>query len=417
MTPRPQKVEFAGAGGDILAARLDLPAGAPRAYAIFAHCFTCSKDIFAASRIAAGLAAKGIATLRFDFTGLGASQGEFANTNFSSNIADLIRAADFLRANYMAPGLLIGHSLGGAAVLAAAGDIAEVKAVATIGAPSSASHVTANFSAHVDDIEKDGSAEVILGGRKFTIQKQFLRDIEGHSLTRRIARLKRALMVMHSPLDATVGIDNAGEIFAAAKHPKSFVSLDGADHLLSRRDDAAYVADILCAWSARYIASAVADQPASDPGGDDHTYAVSVAETGNGKYQQKVTSGPHTLLADEPVSVGGLNSGPSPYDFMSIALGACTSMTLRMYADFKKIDLGRLAVEVSHEKIHAKDCADCGEGKTGRIDRFERVISVDGHVSAEMRAKIIEIAGKCPVHRTLKKSSAVATRLSVQPDS
>ncbi len=382
-----------------------MPGGKVRGFALFAHCFTCSKDVFAASRIAAALAEHGIATLRFDFTGLGASEGEFANTNFSSNIADLVAAADWLRANHAAPVLLIGHSLGGAAVLAAANQVPEAKLVATIGAPADADHVVHNFHANLDTIEEQGAAEVDLAGRKFTIRKQFLDDVRTARLTDAIARLKRTLVVFHAPLDQTVGIENASAIFSAAKHPKSFVSLDGADHLLTRREDAIFVAGVLAAWAERVVP---AQKKASTPDAG----IVRVTETGAGKFQQDVLVNDHELVADEPASFGGDGTGPSPYDYLSIALGACTSMTLRMYADFKKLKLGRVSVDVSHGKIHADDCADCGEGRTGKIDRFERVITVEGEISPDLQDKLEEIAGKCPVHRTLEAEAVVVTRVS-----
>ncbi len=407
MSVQTQKLTFTGSQGEELAAKLELPLGQIRAYALFAHCFTCTKDIFAAARIASELAKKGIAVFRFDFTGLGASKGDFANTNFSSNVQDLVAAADFLRQSFEAPKLLIGHSLGGAAVLAAAPHVSEAKAVATIGAPSSAEHVAHNFSADLETIETHGEAEVSLAGRVFKIKKQFLDDLAGQNLTEAVAGMKKALIVFHSPRDATVGIDNAAQIFQAAKHPKTFVSLDDADHLLTRRADSIFVADVLSAWASRYIeASAPAVQE------DDTPPEVVVRETGNGKFQQQVLSGPHRLLADEPMDYGGLDSGPSPYDFVSIALGACTTMTLRMYADRKGLELGQVSVEVNHDKVHAKDCLDCGEGREGKIDRFERRISVAGDVDEATAAKLLEIADKCPVHRTLEHGAAVVTKLT-----
>ena len=403
-----QKISFTGSQGDELAARLELPDGPIRAYAIFAHCFTCSKDIFAAARIAGELAGHGIAVLRFDFTGLGASDGEFANTNFSSNVADLLRASNFLRDNYEAPQILVGHSLGGAAVLAAAGDVPEVRAVATIGAPSDAGHVVHNFGAKIDEISSEGEAEVSLAGRPFKIRKQFLEDVEKQRLEERIATLKKALIVFHAPRDKTVGIENAAAIFGAAKHPKSFISLDDADHLLSRRSDAIYVATILNAWVSRFI-----DAPQA-AAGEEHGGAgfVDVRETKLGKFQQRIRVGRHSLLADEPESYGGLDSGPSPYDYLSTALGACTTMTMRMYAERKGIEADRFSVRVSHGKVHADDCADCGEGREGRIDRFERLVTIEGDIDEQTRQKLLEIADKCPVHRTLEASSAVVTRLA-----
>jgi len=407
------KAEFTGHSGARLAARLDIPAGHVRAYALFAHCFTCSKDILAAKRIAAELSRAGIAVLRFDFTGLGSSEGEFASTNFSSNVADLQSAANYLRLNFAAPQILIGHSLGGAAILAVAQSIPEVRAVATIGAPADVAHVIENFGSKIEDIERDGQAMVELAGRTFTIQKQFLDDVREKTLTQHIANMRKPLMVLHSPIDATVGIDNAATIFTAAKHPKSFVSLDKADHLLSRSEDASFAASMIAGWASRYIEADV-------PQGVGEREAVLVSETGEGKFQNTVHAGRHRLFADEPVSVGGLDSGPSPYDYLSAALGACTSMTLRMYADFKKLDLGRVSVEVSHSKIHAADCLECTEdelqafGKkgSGKIDRFERVILVQGIVPEALRGKIEQIANKCPVHKTLETTSKVVTRVT-----
>jgi putative redox protein len=406
MATQSRKVTFPGSLGTELAARLDLPDGPVRAYALFAHCFTCSKDVFAAARIAAALTEHGIAVLRFDFTGLGASEGEFANTNFSSNVADLLKAADYLRANHSAPKILIGHSLGGAAVLAAAGDVAEATAVATIAAPAEASHVVRNFGAKLDEIAETGMAEVSLAGRSFTIRKQFLDDLEEHPLAKRISALKKALIVFHAPRDATVGIENAAAIFTAAKHPKSFISLDDADHLLSRREDAVYVASILSAWTARYIDEAATTATADVP----EDGAVAVVESGAGRFQQRVTVGRHRLFADEPVSAGGLDTGLSPYDFLGVALGACTSMTMRLYAERKKIPATRFAVRVSHSKVHAEDCANCGKGREGRIDRFERIVTIEGDVGEDDRRKLMEIADKCPVHRTLEANSAIVTR-------
>lgn len=402
-----QKLTFPGSSGEMLAARLDQPAGRPTAYALFAHCFTCSKDIFAASQIARELASHGIAVLRFDFTGLGMSEGEFANTNFSSNIADLLKAADHLRDNFEAPQILIGHSLGGAAVLAAAGDIPEAKAVATIGAPADAAHVIDNFSADLAEIEEEGIAEVKLAGRTFTIKKQFIDDLKGQALAERIATMRKALLVFHAPRDAIVGIDNASAIFGAAKHPKSFISLDDADHLLSARADAIYVAQVLSAWASRYIDGVEERSNLPYPGAGDQ---VSVAETGAGRFQAEVVARCHRLLADEPTDHGGLDSGPSPYDFLSIALGACTTMTLRMYAERKKIPLERVAVHVRHAKVHAEDCAEC-EDREGRVDRFERELELVGDLDAETHDRLKEIADKCPVHRTLENSSVIVTGL------
>ena len=409
MSTSSQKISFPGSQGDMLAARLDLPEGPPKAYALFAHCFTCSKDILAASRIAGALADHGFAVLRFDFTGLGSSEGEFANTNFSSNVQDLLLAVEYLRQNHAAPQILIGHSLGGTAVLAAASDAPEVRAVATIGAPADAAHVAQQFHANLSDIERDGVTEVTLAGRKFTIKKQFLDDLKQQPVLDRLGQMRKALLVFHAPRDAFVGIENASMIYSAAKHPKSFISLDGADHLLSRKEDADYAASVLAAWTARYLdADEVSHATSVAPGEEG---VVIVSESGRDTYQQDVIVGKHRLLADEPKSFGGLDTGPSPYDFLAIALGTCTTITLRAYAKRKGLTLERAKVEVRHSKVHAQDCIDCGEGREGRIDRFERLLELQGPLSEAELERLLEIADRCPVHRTLEQSSAIVTKL------
>ena len=407
MSSKPIRATFPGSQGHDLAARLDLPIGKPRAFALFAHCFTCSKDVLAAKRIAAELSRLDIAVLRFDFTGLGSSKGEFANTNFSSNVEDLIAAADYLRQNYSAPQILIGHSLGGAAVLAGAGDIPEAQAVITIGAPADAEHVIHNFGAAIEDIEASGEAKVSLGGREFTIKKQFLDDVRSAKLDARIESLRKSLLVMHSPIDQTVGIENAAHIFTTAKHPKSFISLDNADHLLTKPKDAVFAAQMISAFVSPFLDT---DEDVDD----DHT-GIDVIETGNGKFQNLVHAGQHTYFADEPKSFGGLDSGPSPYDFLSIALGACTSMTIRMYADFKKLNLGKISVHVEHQKIHAKDCEVCAvdqQSRSGKIDHFTRVISIEGEFDPELKPKLLQIADKCPVHKTIESTAIVETEIT-----
>lgn len=409
-----RKLEFDGSFGAKLAARLDRPTGHPRAYALFAHCFTCSKDIQAARAIAGALADAGIAVVRFDFTGLGSSEGEFASTNFSSNVADLVTAAAYMRDHLEAPQILIGHSLGGAAALAAAGEIPEVTAVATIGAPADAQHVVRNFAAKVERIEEAGEAEVTLAGRSFTIRKQFLDDLQDHALLDRVAKMRKSLLILQAPLDETVGIDNASAIFQAAKHPKSFVSLDNADHLLSDPHDAAYAGRVIAAWAERYVAPERDEAPRGDEKG-----VVIVEETGEAKFQNRVLVGPHRLLADEPRDVGGADTGPSPYDFLSIALGACTTMTLRIYAEHKGLDIDGFSVAVSHDKVHAEDCHDCAKELVdggGKIDRFERRITIRGDVDETVRARMIQIADKCPVHRTLTHASAVVTVEELEKD-
>jgi uncharacterized OsmC-like protein/fermentation-respiration switch protein FrsA (DUF1100 family) len=401
-----ERFQFMGAEGQQLAASLDLPDREPIGYALFAHCFTCGKDGLAASRIAAALAAKGIAVLRFDFTGLGSSEGDFANATFSSNVADLVRAADHLRTTRRGAAILIGHSLGGAAMLAAAAQIPDAKAIVTIAAPSDPAHVTGLFAERIADIRQHGKVEVSLAGRPFQIKREFLDDIAEHRLVAQITTLRRALLVMHAPIDDTVGIDNATRIFVAARHPKSFVSLDDADHLLSRKRDAIYVADVIAAWAERYVDRADA-APTADPAMAPRQ--VVVRETRASKFQQTVAVGPHRMLADEPVAAGGEDSGPGPYDLLLAGLGACTSMTMRLYADRKSMPLDRVSVTLKHDKIHGEDCAEC-ETRTGMLDRIERVIVLEGALDVAQRAKLMEIADKCPVHRTLTSEVHIVTR-------
>ncbi|WP_186400916.1 alpha/beta fold hydrolase [Stappia sp. P2PMeth1] len=406
MPAQPVRLTFEGHDGAELSARLDLPTGRVRAYALFAHCFTCSKDGAAGRRIAEALTREGIAVLRFDFTGLGGSGGDFASTNFSSNVADLLKAAAFLRETHAAPKLLIGHSLGGAAMLAAAHEIPEAVAVATLAAPADADHVLKNFHADLERIRDDGAAVVELAGRRFTIEKQFLEDIAEQNVRERVAHLHKALLVLHAPRDETVGIDNATRIFVAAKHPKSFVSLDSADHLLTDPADAAYAAGVIAAWASRYIGAPEPAEPVEAKG-------VEVSETGLGKFQAMVVAGRHRLIADEPEAVGGLDSGPSPYGYLSAALGACTVMTLRMYAERKGLAVTRISATVTHGKVHAADCLECTQelrGREGRIDRFERRITIEGDLDAETRARLLEIADRCPVHRTLEAGAVIVTR-------
>ncbi len=393
-----ERFQFTGEGGLQLAVSLDMPEREPLAYALFAHCFTCGKDVLAARRIAAALAAKGVAVLRFDFT--------VANSTFSSNVADLVHAADHLRETRKAPSLLIGHSLGGAAILAAAAQIPEAKAVVTIAAPSDPAHVTGLFKDRIEDIRKQGKVEVSLAGRPFHITREFLDDIAEHGLMMHVTNLHKALLIMHSPVDDTVGIDNATRIFVAAKHPKSFVSLADADHLLSGKRDAAYVADVIAAWATGYIEPAVAE-PASDPG--EAPRMVVVRETRASKFQQTVSIGPHRMLADEPAAAGGEDSGPGPYDFVLAGLGACTSMTMRLYADRKSLPLERTTVTLKHSKIHAQDCAEC-ETREGMLDQIDLVIGMEGNLDAEQRKRLLEIADKCPVHRTLTSEIRIVTR-------
>jgi putative redox protein len=407
---RTRRVEFAGSQGAALAARLELPDGRPRGYALFAHCFTCGKDQVAAMRMARALTEFGIAVLRFDFTGLGGSGGDFGNTDFSSNIDDLVLGAEYLRSNFEAPSLLIGHSLGGAAALAAKHRIPGVRAVATIAAPADPSHVLGLLGESALEIERRGEAEVSLAGRTFRIRRQFLRDISAQPQAERVAQLGAALLVMHSPTDEVVGIDNARRIFDTARHPKSFVALDGADHLLTNTADAEYAATVLAAWASRYVLRPVGRL---DGGTQAEGYVV-VTEDGNGTLEQRITAGRHVLTADEPVPIGA-DSGPSPYDLLLAALGACTSMTVRLYANRKHWPLEQVTVRLRHSSIHAADCADC-EARVGLVDRIDRTIQLDGDLDDDQRRRLLQIADKCPVHRTLASEIDVRTTESTEDE-
>lgn len=404
-----ERIEFEGATGETLAARLDRPTGHIDGYAVVAHCFTCSKQMWAVERISKRLADERIATLRFDFTGLGHSNGEFANTNFSSNVGDLIAAVRFLResAEHQAPSLMVGHSLGGAATLFAAREV-EIDAVATIAAPFDPAHVRDMFDDKVNEIEEEGEAEVTLAGRTFRIKQQFLDDLEDQKAVEQISELDTPLMIFHGPLDNTVGIENASQIFKAAKHPKSFVSLDQADHLLTRRSDAEYVANVLSGWARRYLPGGSTDdrEPREKPQLDQGE--VLAAETDEGRFTTDIFAGRHYLRADEPRDVGGDDTGPDPYGLLAASLGACTSMTLRMYADRKGWELDHVEVRLSHEKIHAEDCEACDQ-KQGKVDRLVRRLTLEGNLDEEQRQRLAEIADKCPVHRTLHRQNEVVT--------
>lgn len=398
-----ERITFPGHAG-ALDARLDLPEGPHLATAVFAHCFTCGKDIPAARRIAARLTTIGIAVLRFDFTGLGHSEGEFANTSFTSNVEDLVRAVDYLNGRNMAPTLMIGHSLGGAAVLKATAELPQIKAVATLGAPFDPEHVTHNFADALPEIISKGVAEVSLGGRPFQIGKGFIEDVAQGALTPAIGALDAALLVLHAPRDAIVGIDNASQIFLAAKHPKSFVTLDDADHLIGKAEHAEYAADIIATWSRKYLALKPPAPPIGAPEG-----IVRSSEADPDGFLQDITHGTrHHILADEPRAYGGTNQGLSPYGLLSAGLAACTSMTIRMYARRKGWPLGHVSVDVSHDKVHAQDASAAAGDK---VDEWKRRITLTGDLDDDQRARLLEIADKCPVHRTLEKSSRVLTEL------
>ena len=399
-----QKINFQNKQGQTLSGRLELPADRhPHNYVLFAHCFTCNKNLLAIRNISRALTAAGFGVLRFDFTGLGESEGEFEDTNFSGNVEDLIAASDYLAENFDAPSLLVGHSLGGAAVIFAAARINSVKAVATIGAPSNPEHVQNLLKSDLSEIKEKGIAEVNVGGRNFTIKKQFLEDLQSKSLPDIAKKMRKALLILHSPQDTTVSIKNAEEIYIAAHHPKSFVSLDGADHLLSKKEDSIYAGNVIAGWASRYMPITNVKKIASK-----HDVTASLDQEQIFTTEMKV--GDHYLTADEPESYGGNNFGPSPYELVSAGLAACTAMTIQMYARRKKWDVKNVEVHISYDKQHAIDCENC-EADTAKIDTFTREIKFTGDLDEKQINRILQIADKCPVHKTLHSETQIITNL------
>ncbi|MBL4707944.1 MAG: OsmC family protein [Flavobacteriales bacterium] len=400
-----QKLNFNNKNGHSLSARIDFPVDQkPTAFAIFAHCFTCSKNLLAIKNISRGLNSKGIAVLLFDFTGLGESEGDFESTSFTSNINDLFAANDFLKEKFEAPKIMIGHSLGGAAALFAAAKLENIEAVVTIGAPFEPFHVTKLLTEGIDEIKKRGKATVNIGGRPFSISKEFLEDLEKQKPEEIAKALRKPLLILHSPQDTTVGIENAAKIYSAALHPKSFISLDGADHLLSKKADSSYAGNMIAAWVEKYL----------DPDNRKSTLKSNskvVVQTNEESLTTEIKAGKHHFLADEPEEVGGSDLGPTPYDLLSSALGACTSMTLQMYAKRKKWDLKEAKVHLDHNKDYAQDCDDC-EKSSAKIDHFNRRLELKGDLDEKQKQRLLEIADKCPVHKTLHSSVKVITELA-----
>lgn len=399
-----KRIYFKNQDGELLSGRLDLPVDQhPHNFVLFAHCFTCNKNLLAVSNISRSLTSKGFGVFRFDFTGLGESEGDFEDSNFSGNVEDIIAAAKHMKENYKSPSLLIGHSLGGAAVLAAAPDISSVKAVATIGAPSNPNHVKHLFQSNLDEINTNGIAKVNIGGRDFTIKKQFLNDLKSQTTQDIIDKNKKALLFLHSPQDNIVGIKNAEELYKAAHHPKSFITLDGADHLLSKKSDSLYVGKVIASWVDRYV-----NIPETINLKTQHQ-VVAVLDDDEG-FTTKMKVGRHFMTADEPKDFGGNDFGPSPYEYVSAGLSACTAMTMQMYAKRKKWDLQQVEVHTTYGKDHAKDCESC-EADTSKIDTFKRAIKISGDLDEKQRQRLLEIADKCPVHRTLHSDTQIITRI------
>lgn len=397
-----KKVNFKNKDQQELAGRLEMPKnGKPHNFVIFAHCFTCTKNLTAIINIARELTAAGYAVLRFDFTGLGESDGDFENTNFSGNVDDLVAAANFLKENYTAPSILIGHSLGGAAAILAAAQLPDIKAVSVINSPSYPSHVLKLIGEQAADIAKNGKAKVDLGGRSFTIKKQFLDDLESNSLLETVSKFKKALLILHSPQDRTVSIKNAEEVYKAAHHPKSFVSLDGVDHMLSKTEDSQYVGKVIASWASRYVEIPAIENIISK-------HQVSALLDQGAKYTTQIKLGKHTLIADEPIKYGGNDFGPSPYEYLSAALASCTTITVQMYAKRKEWDLTHIQVDVDYDKKHALDCENC-EDKTAKIDTFSKNITFSGNLTEEQITRLLNISKKCPVHKTLENKIQIIT--------
>ena len=399
---KPIRLKFLNKEGLNLGARLELPVdGKPENYAIFAHCFTCNKNLNAVRNISRALTQNKMGVLLFDFAGLGESEGQFEDTNFSSNISDLVAAADYLEEHYQAPQIMIGHSLGGAAVIQAAAQVNSIRAVATIGAPADPPHVVHLFKEELAEIESSGEATVDIGGRPFTIKKQFVDDLQANPMEQVLPALGKALLIMHSPQDNIVGIDNAATLYTQARHPKSFITLDGADHLMSNPADSEYAGHIISSWASRYVV------PATSPGLD--TESQVVVRTGEG-YTTEINAESHALMADEPISLGGANLGPTPYGLLLASLGACSSITLRMYANRKQWPLEEVKVHLQHEKRHLEDCQACDQSQS-KLDHIDKQIELIGDLDQDQKQRLLQIADRCPVHRTLQSDVVINSRL------
>ncbi|MGB5982385.1 MAG: bifunctional alpha/beta hydrolase/OsmC family protein [Nonlabens sp.] len=399
-----EKIEFINSNGYQLSGRLELPVNSkPHNYAIFAHCFTCSKNFSATRNISRALTTAGYGVLRFDFTGLGDSEGDFSDTNFSGNVEDLLAAIDYLTKHYKAPTLLIGHSLGGAAVIYASAKASSIKAIATIGTPSDTKHVKHLFNDQLETINTEGEATVQLSGRSFHIKSQFLDDLNEQKITQTLKDTKKPILIAHSPQDGTVGISHAEKLYHAAMHPKSFVSLNGADHLLMDKADSNYIGKVIAQWASRYL-----DIPEPEDIKTKHQVAAGLDNTE--KFTTQIKAGRHYFIADEPTNYGGNDFGPTPYDLISAGLAACTVMTIQMYARRKKWVVENVQCEVSYNKQHKEDCEDC-EDKMAKIDTFTREISFEGDLTQEQLDKLMTIADKCPVHKTLHSTAQILTKI------
>ena len=400
------KLEITNKKGLKLQAYLELPANQkPNNFAIFAHCFSCNSNFKATKNISRSLTNHGFGVLRFDFTGLGKSEGEFADSHFSANVEDLIDVHNYLETHYKAPSLLIGHSLGGAAVIVAASKLKNIKAVATVGAPATVGHVTHLFSHEPEDISEKGAIEVNIGGRPFKINEDFVADFSKTDLPKIIKELRKPILVMHAPFDKIVGIENAHEMYHNAHHPKSFVSLDAADHLLTKSSDSIYVGNMIGAWAKRYFEPEQNNMISSE--GEQLVAHLNILED---NFTTSIQTKKHSFIADEPENVGGDDFGPSPYDFLSAGLAACTVMTLKLYAERKKWDLQEVFVYITYSKKH-RDDLDIDADKPTRFDHLQKKLKFIGNLDEKQKQRLKEIAAKCPVHKTLQSKIIIETEI------
>lgn len=389
-----------------LQAYLELPANQkPKNYAIFAHCFTCNSTLKPVKNISRALTLHGFGVVRFDFTGLGKSEGEFADSYFSANVDDLLAVSDYMKQHYQAPTLLVGHSLGGAAVIVAASKLASVKAVATIGAPATTEHVKKHFSHHVQEIAAKGDVEVNIGGRPFKISQEFVDDFDKTDLPEITKNLRKPILIMHAPFDKVVGIDNAHQLYQAAHHPKSFISLNDADHLLLESKDSIYVGNMIGTWVQGYFETE--DNEMLDIEGEQLVAHLNLTED---NFTTSIQTANHSFNADEPESVGGDDFGPSPYDFLSAALASCTVMTLKIYAERRKWDLQEVYAYITYSRKHSVDLQEDIE-KTTKIDHLLKKLKFIGNLDESQKLKLKEIASKCPVHKTLLSDITIETEL------
>jgi len=389
-------LEIPNKKGYTLKAYLELPANQkPNYYAIFAHCFACSSALGAVRNISRSLTSHGFGVVRFDFTGLGRSEGEFAESHFSSNVEDLLSVHEYITTHYSAPSLLVGHSLGGAAVITAASKLTAVKAVATIGAPATVGHVKHLFVEEASKAINKEDIKVNIGGQPFTINEDFIADFDKTDLPSILKKLRKPLLIMHSPTDTIVEIENAHQLYHHAKHPKSFVSLDSADHLLSKASDSIYVGNVIGTWVQRYFVAK--ENIMLETQGEQLVGHLNLIED---NFTTRIQTKKHTMIADEPSSVGGNDFGPSPYEYLNAALAACTVMTLKMYAERKKWDLQEVFVYISHSKKHS-DELELDSEKSGYLDFITKKLRFVGNLDEKQKERLKEIASKCPVHKTI----------------